>query len=263
MGTYLPRGVKPLLLVGRGGPLLDTIEAELGKSFEVPLVLVESGRVAVKKKLNRLIRATGFWRLPMLPLDVLLLVLFHRAFARKVLMFQSLARRENSHSARRGERLLFSDVRKLRLPAGFAREAFAGTLVFGTSIIPPEVLKRLPDPIVNFHGGMVPKYRNVHGDFWATAWRDTEHWGTSFLLVAEGIDDGAVVYQEANHLKFSRSVSTNASRNFFFGLSRMNQVMKTCLENPPYVGGATSATHAAELNQTPRACDWLRFGIFP
>ena len=45
---------------------------------------------------------------------------------------------------------------------------------------------------LNIHGGIVPNYRNVHGQFWAYFNKDYSNMGSSILHLTKGIDDGNI-----------------------------------------------------------------------
>jgi folate-dependent phosphoribosylglycinamide formyltransferase PurN len=68
-------------------------------------------------------------------------------------------------------------------------------LVVGTRIIAAEVLQGLDVPFINYHAGITPKYRGVHGGYWAKAEGDDKNFGVTVHLVDEGIDTGGVLYQ--------------------------------------------------------------------
>ena len=45
---------------------------------------------------------------------------------------------------------------------------------------------------LNIHGGIVPNYRNVHGQFWSYYNKDYSNMGSSILHLTKGIDNGNV-----------------------------------------------------------------------
>ena len=69
-------------------------------------------------------------------------------------------------------------------------------IVNGTRIISVKVLACIEKPFINTHAGITPKYRGVHGGYWALANNDKEHCGVTVHLVDPGIDTGGVLYQE-------------------------------------------------------------------
>lgn len=68
-------------------------------------------------------------------------------------------------------------------------------LVNGTRIISKAVLACTTAPFLNTHAGMTPRYRGVHGGYWALARGDRAHCGVTVHLVDAGIDTGGVLYQ--------------------------------------------------------------------
>lgn len=69
-------------------------------------------------------------------------------------------------------------------------------IVNGTRIIKRSILSSIKKPFVNTHVGITPKYRGVHGGYWALANNDKKHCGVTVHLVDEGIDTGNILYQE-------------------------------------------------------------------
>jgi methionyl-tRNA formyltransferase len=69
-------------------------------------------------------------------------------------------------------------------------------LVMGTRLIAGEVLRSVDAPFINYHAGVTPKYRGVHGGYWARAEGDDDNFGVTVHLVDEGIDTGTVLYQD-------------------------------------------------------------------
>ncbi len=71
----------------------------------------------------------------------------------------------------------------------------SAVLVVGTRIIGRRVLEAVPVPFINYHAGITPKYRGIHGGYWAKVNGDLENFGVTVHLVDTGIDTGAVLYQ--------------------------------------------------------------------
>jgi folate-dependent phosphoribosylglycinamide formyltransferase PurN len=68
-------------------------------------------------------------------------------------------------------------------------------LVVGTRIISRSVLAAVTAPIINYHDGITPKYRGIHGGYWAAAEGDLDNFGVTVHIVDAGIDTGDVLYQ--------------------------------------------------------------------
>jgi len=68
-------------------------------------------------------------------------------------------------------------------------------IVNGTGIISKKVLNSIDATFINTHAGITPKYRGVHGGYWALANSDKSNCGVTVHLVDAGIDTGGVLYQ--------------------------------------------------------------------
>jgi folate-dependent phosphoribosylglycinamide formyltransferase PurN len=68
-------------------------------------------------------------------------------------------------------------------------------LLLGTRILNRATLAAIQAPLINYHAGITPKYRGIHGGYWAKAEGDLENFGVTVHLVDAGIDTGAVLYQ--------------------------------------------------------------------
>ena len=68
-------------------------------------------------------------------------------------------------------------------------------LLLGTRIIDRQTLAAIKAPLINYHAGITPKYRGIHGGYWAKAEGDLDNFGVTVHLVDPGIDTGAVLYQ--------------------------------------------------------------------
>lgn len=69
-------------------------------------------------------------------------------------------------------------------------------VVNGTRIIARRVLEAVSCRFINMHAGITPKYRGVHGAYWALVNRDPEHCGVTIHFVDKGIDTGNIILQE-------------------------------------------------------------------
>jgi methionyl-tRNA formyltransferase len=85
----------------------------------------------------------------------------------------------NSEEARRLLRRLEPDV----------------VLINGTRIVSGETLRAICAAFLNVHAGITPKYRGVHGGYWALAEGEPESCGVTVHLVDEGVDTGPVLAQ--------------------------------------------------------------------
>jgi len=68
-------------------------------------------------------------------------------------------------------------------------------IVNGTRIIKKKIINGVNLPMVNIHVGITPKYRGVHGGYWALVNKDKGHCGVTAHLIDAGIDTGGVISQ--------------------------------------------------------------------
>ena len=68
-------------------------------------------------------------------------------------------------------------------------------VVNGTRILSSHTLCCVDAPFINTHAGITPKYRGVHGAYWALVRGDAEKAGVTVHLVDTGVDTGKVLYQ--------------------------------------------------------------------
>lgn len=75
----------------------------------------------------------------------------------------------------------------------------------GTRIVKPETLKAASAPVINIHAGITPKFRGVHGGYWALWSGQPGDFGATVHLVDAGVDTGAVL----EHVRPSRDEQDN------------------------------------------------------
>jgi folate-dependent phosphoribosylglycinamide formyltransferase PurN len=68
-------------------------------------------------------------------------------------------------------------------------------VINGTRILKGATLQAIGVPVLNTHVGITPRYRGVHGAYWALVNDDRAHCGVTVHLVDEGIDTGGVLHQ--------------------------------------------------------------------
>lgn len=71
----------------------------------------------------------------------------------------------------------------------------AVVVVNGTRVIAASILEAVPCPFLNMHAGITPRYRGVHGGYWALAEGRPELVGTTVHVIDRGIDTGPVLAQ--------------------------------------------------------------------
>jgi hypothetical protein len=72
------------------------------------------------------------------------------------------------------------------------------SLIFvnGTRIISQRIIENIDVDLLNIHAGITPKYRGVHGGYWAMFNQNSELFGVTFHKVDKGIDTGNIIDQK-------------------------------------------------------------------
>jgi hypothetical protein len=94
-------------------------------------------------------------------------------------------------------------------------------VVNGTRIISERVLGAVDCRFVNTHAGTTPRYRGVHGGYWALAEGHPELVGTTVHLVDEGIDTGGVLARAPFTVTRADSIATYPYLHLAAGLPHL------------------------------------------
>lgn len=104
-------------------------------------------------------------------------------------------------------------------------------IVNGTRIISREILNCIPVKFVNIHAGITPKYRNVHGAYWALVNNDLENCGVTVHIVDAGIDTGDIIYQQRIQVTKKDNFSTYPLLQLAEGLLYLKKAIPAIFEN--------------------------------
>ena len=184
---------KIVLLAGRG-ITTNILYKALTKDFKIDTIILEesiSKKVFLKKRIKHL----GFW-------EVTGQVLFQLSIA-KMLNFLSAKRKSEilkefnleDIPLPQGKIIPVKSVNDDECIAALQKINPAIVVIIGTRIISKEVLDCITAKFVNIHAGITPRYRNVHGAYWALVNNDKDNCGVTVHLVDPGIDTGSIIYQ--------------------------------------------------------------------
>ena len=129
-------------------------------------------------------------------------------------------------------------------------------VVNGTRIISQRVLDATDAVFLNTHVGITPRYRGVHGGYWALVNNDKSNCGVTVHLVDKGIDTGGVLYQDTIEVGRFDNLNTYP----FHQIAKAIPLMKAALRDvatgnirvKPGVGPSRLWTH-------PTLMQYLRF----
>lgn len=192
---------KRVLILGGDNQFNAVVYNYLKKSFDVVGVVVESD----KPLRERLVRMMKFirWRWRRLGVTTALGQLLFSTFIDRPLRIISKKRQKeiieshglssrpidkdtliyvrdhNSHETVEAIELIKPDI----------------IVVNGTGILRANLLDSIHVPILNLHTGITPKYRGVHGMYWALVNDDEANSGVTVHFVDKGVDTGPIINQ--------------------------------------------------------------------
>lgn len=182
-------------MLARRGDSTNILFHALKNDFEIEAVILEEP-VAASELLKKRIKKLGWWK-------VAGQLLFQLSIA-KILKRTSRKRKEEILKEYGLENTIVPENKIIKVPSVNSAECIEALrkikpeliIVCGTRIISKAVLETLPVKFMNIHAGITPKYRNVHGGYWALVNNDMENCGVTVHLVDEGIDTGTIIYQQ-------------------------------------------------------------------
>lgn len=188
--TTSPSGIVALTA---GGPQAwITINALRAAYGEVPVIVEEGEPAGVfwRRRLKRLgpVRVAGQWA-------QMMLVKATKPLSRK--RVPELVSQYGLEPAPRPDqlRVYVSSVNSDACRDALQVLAPRAVYVVGTRIIGARTLECVDAPFINYHSGITPGYRGIHGGYHALARGEPENFGTTLHLVDAGIDTGDILAQ--------------------------------------------------------------------
>lgn len=131
-------------------------------------------------------------------------------------------------------------------------------VVHGTRIISRAVLEGLEVPVLNVHAGVTPRYRGVHGGYWARREGRPDLAGSTVHLVDPGIDTGGIVAQATFSCDDVDSIATYPYLHLACAIPLLLEQVDAVLEgiSPETVPPLTGAERS-QLRWHPTAWDYF------
>lgn len=160
-------------------------------------IILEKGIGAKKRKLQRIFQHKSIVNYPGLILDILALILFSGYVNTKV------NKKLGLYSYPKEKIKLVVDNANENICLDYIRQYKPDVIfIYGVSILSDRFLKSTKAKVLNIHSGILPKYRNVHSDFWAYLNQDYNNIGVTLIYVDKGIDTGDIAFQ--NRIKYAK-----------------------------------------------------------
>ncbi|MDQ6945384.1 MAG: formyl transferase [Actinomycetota bacterium] len=144
-----------------------------------------------------------------------------------------------------------------------ARERLASihpviTVVCGTRILSRETLAALNGPVVNFHAGITPLYRGVHGGYWALVDGHRDLVGSTIHRIDPGIDTGEVIAQATFDVTPADSFVTYPYLHVAAALGPLADVVRRALDGDDLVSQPHRSDLDSRLRTHPTLFEYLR-----
>jgi methionyl-tRNA formyltransferase len=186
------------------------------------------------------------------------------ALAQPVLRHRSRQRRESIRevasvdASPRTPDFTVPSVNDARTKAVLAELRPSVVVVHGTRIIAASLLELLDCPVLNMHAGITPRYRGVHGGYWALAEHHPEWVGTTVHLVDPGIDTGGILAQVTFSVTDQDSMGTYADLHLVHGLPSLATQVEKALAGEPLEPMAESIAPGSYLRYHPTLWGYVR-----
>jgi len=183
-----------ILFACRPGPSSALIAQTLSKAGLLDSIIIESGSKAKKRKLNRIKNNTKWWQWPIVFIDLGCLFVYQKLQANSI---RNFVHNEIGVIEFPSNVVIHyvDDINDPKCLEVLKREQPCTVVVLGTSILKKNTITICQNAIYNIHGGIVPKYRNVHSEFWAYIKHDYQNIGITIMHLDSGIDTGDIAAQ--------------------------------------------------------------------
>lgn len=224
------------------------IASQLFQSGLVHTTIAETGTHARRRKLQRDL-SVSWSQKPIVFLDMVSTVIISSILSYRIRLRLPITPQQNPD-------LVVDDINEQQAITYIRSIDPDLLLISGTSIAREPVLS-IADVTLNIHGGVVPRYRNVHSTFWALLNGDFNNIGTTILWLEPGIDDGRVALQAQIPRRDARAgLATAISSNTVLAATLARRAIRLAQNG---MLPATPQDHELACYwPTPTFTDWFR-----
>jgi len=182
-----------VVLMGGKGRTTEYVANALAREGILSAIIVEEPPPK-RKMLKYRIRRLGIWRV----FGQLLFMIFEKAFLRNNYRIRELEMEYNLVSGMpKGLKMYSVSSVNSKKCRELLKELDPRLIVVnGTRIISNRVLECTSATFINTHVGITPRYRGVHGGYWALAENNKDLFGVTIHYVDSGVDTGATLAQK-------------------------------------------------------------------
>jgi len=104
-------------------------------------------------------------------------------------------------------------------------------IINGTRVLSLEILTSVNAIFINLHCGITPKYKGVHGGYWANKNNDIKNTGVTIHKVTKTLDDGPIFFQKIIKYKKYDNISTFPFKQYIIGAKLLMKVIEDLSNN--------------------------------
>lgn len=243
----------PIVVMASRSRTSYTLINHLANQFEIGLVIFEASKMG--KLLRYRLKRLGWWTVA----NQLVFVAYDRAVIRPHSRRQIDALLSDYDDRPPDDRLRCVDVPTINSPdvRELLTEVSPGCVaVSGTGIIGKKTLAAAP-VYCNIHVGITPRYRGVHGGFWAVYEGQPTLAGVTVHQVDPGVDTGGIIVQATITVEPSDTFRTLPVKQYIAGLPLMTDAVRRALDGTlqPY----TRDDLESRQWYSPTVLEYLRF----
>ena len=224
-----------IVLACRNGPSSYYIAGRLARENLLSAIVIETGKTARRNKLRRTFQRSTIWQIPGKVLNIAFLFVYQAIQERAMRDFVS-AEEFATNFPDGIPKTYVDDINDTACKEFLEQQNPDYLVVSGTALLKGYIIDIPSVAALNIHGGLVPKYRNVHSDFWAYVHGDRENIGTSILYLDEGIDTGDVVCQSSAGVEADDGLFAAKKKN----LSLAGKLIETALTHSELIHNRTA-----------------------
>ncbi len=243
--------MKRILFIIRDGYDAKYICTEIEKwrgDYEI-VYIIESGKIARKKKINRMLKKEKLFSAF---INMVFLFLYDRDMMRRM----KAICKERSYP-KNGIYFYVDDVNEKKCIDIVKKHSPDLLLVYGSGIIKEKTIDALQTDIYNIHSSILPYYRNVHSDFWAFLNKDYKKIGITIFKLNTGVDTGSIAMQMVCDLPEGSRLEEYKVQNIKNIVCLLQRFLDEYFKRN--IDLSEQDDSKATVSQTPRAKDIFRF----
>jgi len=222
---------KSIVVIGGRSRTTYMLINDLAQYYDISLIIYENE--SKQKLLPYRIKKLGYW----IVLNQLLFLVWDRIFIRprSAKLIEDLMK-DTDTSAPPFKSIDVETVNCPEVEEYLSQIQPEVVVVSGSGIIKKKILKLAPT-FINIHTGITPRYRGVHGGFWAIVEGDYDNIGTTIHLIDPGVDTGSILYQGNIEVDKTDTFRTLPVKQYLVGKELMRQAVEDAFQKQlkPYV----------------------------